>query len=61
MWELLDFYKCYRAMVRAKVNGLRLEDRGLASVERARLQRQIRRLLDLALKYTLGITTPRRW
>lgn len=61
LWELLDFYKCYRAMVRVKVNGLRLGDDRLGALDRERLQRQTRRLLDLAVGYAMDFSVPRLW
>ena len=61
LWELLNFYKVYRTMVRIKVNGLRLRDNHLGSTIRARLQRQTRRLLDLAVGYAMGFSVPRLW
>lgn len=51
---LLDFYKIYRAMVRAKVAALRLSQDDLSPAERAEDQRLVRSYLDLAAGYTAG-------
>ena len=58
---LLDFYKCYRAFVRAKVNCLRLKQDKLPAEEKAELRSQIRRFVDLAYRYALQYTRPRIW
>lgn len=50
--ESLRFYQCYRAMVRAKVTGLRLGQEGLAPEERTALLDEVETYLDLALGYT---------
>ncbi len=47
----LSFYKCYRAMVRAKIEGLRSRDRDLATAERMRLIRSAREYIALARRY----------
>ncbi|MDT8419464.1 MAG: AAA family ATPase [Desulfuromonadales bacterium] len=56
--SLLNFYKVYRAMVRAKVNALRLAQEGLSGTERQQDLRLYRSYLDLALGYI--DTRPRR-
>lgn len=48
---LLSFYKVYRAMVRAKVTGLRLAQPGLDERERREDRRLYRSYLDLAERY----------
>lgn len=50
---VLPYYLTYRAMVRAKVAGIRLEQKGLDESERGRLRRQRRGYLELAERYTL--------
>ncbi|PLX88533.1 MAG: aminoglycoside phosphotransferase [Desulfuromonas sp.] len=55
---LLNFYKVYRAMVRAKVNALRLAQEGLSIPERQQDLRLYHSYLDLALGYI--DTRPRR-
>ena len=49
--RLLDFYKTYRAMVRAKVAALRI-GQGLKKSERSELMHEVRKYIDLALGYT---------
>jgi aminoglycoside phosphotransferase family enzyme/predicted kinase len=49
---LLNFYKVYRAMVRAKVASLRLSQEGLTAAERTEDQRLAQSYLDLAARYT---------
>lgn len=48
---LLNFYKSYRAMVRAKVTGLRLQQVGLSATEQAYDNELLRSYLDLATSY----------
>ncbi|MEM9302670.1 MAG: AAA family ATPase [Pseudomonadota bacterium] len=52
------FYQTYRAMVRAKIDGLRATDPSLPDAERTRLQRDLGVLLDLAESFT-RLRTPR--
>lgn len=61
IFVLLDFYKCYRAFVRAKVNCIRLKQSALAEREQVELRRQTRRFLDLAYEYALQFTRPTVW
>ena len=61
VFVLIDFYKCYRAFVRAKVNCLRLADRALGKWEKRRLRRETDRYLDLAYTYALLFTRPTLW
>lgn len=49
---LLRFYQCYRALVRAKVAAIRLDDASLADAERARVQQVCAGYLELAARYT---------
>ena len=58
---LLDFYKCYRAMVRVKVNLLRLHEKGVGTAEAAKLGRHTRRFGELAFAYALCFTRPTVW
>lgn len=51
---LLNFYKVYRAMVRAKVVSLRLAQGGHPASARARDQALVRSYLDLAASYTIS-------
>lgn len=61
VFVLLDFYKCYRAFVRAKVNCFRLKQGQLTEGEQVELRRQTRRLVDLAYQYALQFTRPTVW
>ncbi len=56
---LLDFYKAYRAFVRAKVHSFQSDDGGLDDPARARLQGIAGRYYDLALSYAQAFN-PRR-
>jgi aminoglycoside phosphotransferase family enzyme len=58
---LMDFYKCYRAFVRAKVNCLRLKQEGLGNRERTQLLDATRRFMDLAYRYARQFTRPILW
>ncbi len=58
---LIDFYKCYRAFVRAKVNCLRLEDRALEHLEKSQLRRETNQYLTLAYQYAILFTRPTAW
>ena len=55
---LLNFYKAYRAMVRAKVTVLRLAQGHLDETERSRAEALFQSYLDLAEHYTLPHATP---
>jgi len=61
MFILLDFYKCYRAYVRVKVNCLRLRDDNPAASARAKILRETRRYLELAYQYAVQFTRPTIW
>jgi len=54
---LLDFYKIYRALVRAKVTAIRLAQPGLAAAERAAVLAEYGRYVALAESYTVGRPT----
>jgi uncharacterized protein len=58
---LINFYKCYRAMVRAKVNCLRLQDNCLPLGERNTLHRHTRRFMELAYSYAISFSQPTLW
>ena len=49
---VLDYYRCYRAMVRAKVAGIRLRQDGLDSAEASRANEALQAYLRLAEAYT---------
>ena len=55
---LVNFYKCYRSMVRAKVLGLRLQQTGLSSEEKNYDTALFRSYLDLASRYSHRSPTP---
>jgi aminoglycoside phosphotransferase family enzyme/predicted kinase len=61
VFVLLDFYKSYRAVVRVKVNCLRLHEGGLNIVRREGLLKQTHRYLDLAYRYAVQFTRPTLW
>ncbi len=58
---LVDFYKCYRSMVRAKVNCIRLESQSLGQREEIKLRRETDRYLELAHHYAKVFTHPTIW
>lgn len=61
IFVLLDFYKCYRAFVRVKVNCLSLEQSSLGEYERKRLLRETKKYMELAYGYALNISRPILW
>ncbi len=61
LFVLIDFYKCYRALVRTKVNCLRLEDSTIGDGARSCMRREIERYMDLAYGYALKFTRPTLW
>jgi hypothetical protein len=58
VYLLLDFYACYRAVVRAKVNCLRVKGDHLTGQERAQLKQTTDRYMDLAYKYAIKFARP---
>lgn len=50
--SVLAFYLCYRALVRAKVDALRLEQKGISKLERQQLLTEFESYLTLADAYT---------
>ena len=50
--ELLNFYKCYRACVRGKVNSLELDDHNLSLKEKEEARITAEKYFDLAMRYT---------
>jgi len=61
MFVLIDFYKCYRALIRAKVNCLRLENASIGGWKKANIRREIDRYMDLTYQYALQFTRPTLW
>jgi hypothetical protein len=58
---LLDFYKCYRAYVRCKVDCLRLAEGGLGDDEARELRRRARRHSRLAAAYAAKFSRQTLW
>ncbi|MDR3402274.1 MAG: AAA family ATPase [Chthoniobacter sp.] len=56
--RVLDFYKCYRAFVRGKVEGLRHAAPGVTGLDRKRSQDLAERYFRLALRYAVGGSKP---
>lgn len=50
---LLDFYKCYRAYIRAKINCFTTEDKNLGAEEKQKAIRSAQLYFQLAKKYAL--------
>jgi predicted kinase len=58
---LMNFYKCYRALVRVKVNCLRLQQNDLVEEQRSRLLEETQRYMDLAYGYAGQFARPTVW
>ena len=56
--DVIDFYKCYRACVRGKVEGFRLSQPGVAASERRAAREATRRYFELACGYTASLPPP---
>jgi aminoglycoside phosphotransferase family enzyme len=54
---LLPFYKCYRAYVRGKVVGFRLNDPNIGEKERSEAVKEAKAYFNLALDYASALTT----
>jgi aminoglycoside phosphotransferase family enzyme len=50
--NILEFYKCYRAYVRGKVESFRLDDPGIPEEEKARALRRAKKYFSLAHRYS---------
>jgi len=61
MLILLDFYKCYRAYVRGKVNCFHLQEKNLLTNARSKLIRETERYIKLAYRYAVQFTRPTIW
>ncbi|HVO82822.1 MAG TPA: AAA family ATPase [Syntrophobacteria bacterium] len=61
IYILLDFYKCYRAYVRCKVDCLRLAEGGLGDDEARDLRRRARRHSRLAAAYAATFSRQTLW
>jgi len=53
--EIIDFYKCYNACVRGKVDGFRLSQPEVPAAERRATQRAARRHFELACHYAASL------
>jgi len=51
--EVLDFYKCYRAYVRGKVESFRLDDPHIPEGEKKEAQKRAKKYFNLAHRYAL--------
>ncbi|MEJ2728273.1 MAG: AAA family ATPase [Deltaproteobacteria bacterium] len=61
VYIMMNFYKCYRALVRVKVNCLRLQQNDLAEEKRFRLLEKTQRFMDLAYGYAEQFARPTVW
>ena len=61
IYILLDFYKCYRACVRCKVDCLRIAEGGLGESEARELRRRARRHSRLAAAYAATFSRQTLW
>jgi aminoglycoside phosphotransferase family enzyme len=53
--HVLDFYKCYRAYVRGKVESFRLDDPNIPPDEKEEASRRARRFFELSNKYAVRL------
>lgn len=58
---LLDFYKCYRACVRGKVNLFRIREGISDNLEKESLVKETNRYIDLAYRYALRFSRHTIW
>lgn len=61
LFVLIDFYKCYRAMVRFKVNCIRVLEPDILKPEKKKLLAEIEKYLELAYAYAGRFTRPVLW
>jgi hypothetical protein len=61
VFALLDFYKCYRAHVRTKVDCIRLAEGGLSVRQRWQEEEKARSYFDLAHSYAERLRRPTLW
>jgi len=50
--KILNFYKCYRAYVRGKVIGFKLDDPNIAKLEKQEIKNEAKKYFDLAYYYS---------
>lgn len=58
MPRVMDFYKCYRAVIRGKVASLQLDEKEIPEAERERSRETAARYFKLALSYALAGSEP---
>jgi aminoglycoside phosphotransferase family enzyme/predicted kinase len=61
VFRLLDFYKCYRALVRVKVDCFRFQQGDLSQRQQAKLLNETEHYLELAYQYAVQFTRPTLW
>ncbi len=61
VYVLINFYKCYRAMVRFKVNCIRLQAHDVSEQEHNKLLEQTKKYLALSDRYADRFSRPRIW
>ncbi|MEZ4565769.1 MAG: AAA family ATPase [Desulfobacterales bacterium] len=61
IYEVIDFYKAYRAMVRLKVDSIRHGEPDVTKTVRQKLAVKIQKYLYLARHYLENATRPRLW
>jgi predicted kinase len=61
LFLLLNFYKCYRAVVRVKVNCFRLQEGHLSRKERYSLLKETHLYMNLAYHYAVQFACPVLW
>ena len=61
VYVLIDFYKCYRAFVRCKVNCIHLQKNGMGKKDKAKLLEETHKYLDFAYRYAVQFTRPTLW
>ncbi|MDX9788425.1 MAG: AAA family ATPase [Desulfobacterales bacterium] len=61
LYGLIDFYKCYRAIVRAKTTAFRMKEIPADTPEKKALRKQIDRFMLLAYEYARCFTRPTLW
>lgn len=53
--KLLDFYRCYRALVRGKVTSFKLQDKSISSRKKKEIREKAKKYFDLAFNYAKKI------
>ena len=61
LMRLVDFYKCYRAMVQSKVMSLQLEMLAKSAAERQKKLQRLGIYIDLAYHYAIKMMQPVLW